>query len=626
MHQSLRAFAVTLALCVAGAVLAQDLGTAGPARPKLKYDGHFPVRTADGVYRYQLHYYFESGGGFTDLESHVFYPPPYHLVTGEDGYVKYDIDPDEHTLTLWVRQPSPVVGIQRDLREELATAAVEKHQVDIMEGTAPYRIAVLHLTRAYFELTKSGTVSDNVQGAELQAGNIAVHFRDVDEALARKLVDDLDRDATQLLFRYRFPAISDEECSATFTKQGVQGIDLFKKVKGEGGRGFVTRHQAAQIADELVAEEIFTIRCADGGQLADLNDILLERVAKLTERDVSDADDLDALVAFDVNTFKADVTTSLKRIEKEVVRDQALDTFSKAMSDAESNAGEAGINLGFKGVSLGFSHAFADASAEAQAEVKKVVTDALRKQGVSIDWKGLQAVPKTVDVYSVADLDASWKGGVQIRFQIPAGAEVAYEIRLSALDRTVPVPGPGVGGDPAPRIETLERKLLALQAELRATENRAVKFGERFEARLGDVQAALVRRIDQGLAHHARLLEPLQAPLRSESYRLRLTGGDAGKSVSSDFATRVSSVDYPIAIVNSWTVNRGCARPVVPFLLVNALSPVTTREWLIVVHDGDPTCTEFTVTVTFVPPALVGRARPPQSFGRTRGGQLERLN
>ena len=627
MDRSLRALAVALALCVAaGAVLAQNVGTAGPARPKLKDDGNFPVRTDDGVNRYQLPYYFESGGGFADLESTVFYPPPHHLVTGEDGYVKYYIDPDDRTLTLWVRQPSSVARIQRDLREELATVALEEHQVDIMEGTAPYRITVLPLTRAHFEFTKSGTVSDLVQGAEIQAGNVAVHFRDVDETLARKLVDDLDRDVTQLLFHYRFPAISDEECSATFSKQGVQGIDLFKKVKGEGGRGFVTRHQAAQIADELVAEEIFTIRCADGGQLADLHAILLGRVAKLTERRVSDADDLDALVAFDANTFKADVTKSLKRIEKEVVRDQALDAFSEAMSEAESNAGEAGINLGFKGVSLGFSHGFADASAEAKAEAKKSVTDALRKQGMSINWNGLLAVPKTVDVYSVADLDARWSGGVQVRFQIPEGAEVAHKIRLTAQDRIVPAPDPGVGGDPVPRIEALERKLLALQAELRAAGNRAVVLGERFEARLGDIQDALVHRIDRGLAHHAGLLKLLQAPLRSESYRLRLTGGDADRSVSSDFATGVSGVAFPIAIVNSWTVNRGCTHPVVPHLLVNTESPVTTREWLIVVYDGYRKCTEFTVAVTFVPRALAGRARPPESFGPTQGGRLERLN
>ena len=211
--------------------------TAGPARPKLKQDGPFRVESNDQSYRYLLSYHFESNGGHANLESHVFYPPPYQLVLTDDKKVKFNFDKDEGILTLWVRQPTSFERIEKDLRRKLATTAVERHNVTILEGTKPYRINVLPLNSAVFEFTKTKKRSDEVKGAELKEGDVAVHFHDTSGAEARKLINDLEMDVTQLLFRYTFSGISDEVCTAKFESRGVQDVDLFKKVKGKGGGG-----------------------------------------------------------------------------------------------------------------------------------------------------------------------------------------------------------------------------------------------------------------------------------------------------------------------------------------------------------------------------------------------------
>ena len=420
---------------------AETPDTSGPARPKLKQDGPFRVESNDQSYRYLLSYHFESSGGHANLESHVFYPPPYQLVLTKDGKVKFDFDNDEGTLTLWVRQPTSFERIEKDLRRKLATTAVERHNVTILEGTKPYRINVLPLNSAVFEFTKTKKRSGEVKGAELKEGDVAVHFHSVSEAQARKLVSDLELDVTQLLFRYTFSGISDEVCTARFETRGVQDIDLFRKVKGKGKEGLVARHQVANIADELVAQEIFTIRCADGATLADLTDILMTRLASQETRAVASWDDLERLIAFDPDSFKADVTTHLRTVEKEVDREQALEAFSEAMSNAESEAIEGGVELGYSLFSAKAEASYAETSSDSRAGAGKAFTDALRKMGMSVDWDGEKFVPKSVDVHSVADLDAKWARNLEFKYEIPEGQEGGGAILLTADDRAAMTSG-----------------------------------------------------------------------------------------------------------------------------------------------------------------------------------------
>ena len=328
-------------------------------------------------------------------------------MTEKVGNIRHHIDEDEEALTLWVRQPSSFELIENDLRHELSTVAVEKYKVNV-PGTDPYRISVLPLNSAIFEFTKSGDKSDHVEGIGLAEGDIAVHFHGLSAGEAGKLVDNLEKDNTQLLFRYTFSAVSDETCAAKFEGGGVQNIDLFKKVKGKGGEGLVARHQTVNIADDLVAQEIFKIRCAEGEILADLTEILMERLGKQETRKVADWESLDALIAFDENSFKADVTKELKTVENEVTRKQALDAMSKAMSAAKSEATEAGVEIGYNLFAAKAEGSFADSTSESKAQARKAFMDALRKTGISVEWDGDKFILKTVDIHSVADLDA-WR-------------------------------------------------------------------------------------------------------------------------------------------------------------------------------------------------------------------------
>lgn len=411
--------------------------TSGPARPKLINDGNFELEDNDRTYRYSLYYYFESNGDFSNLESHVFYPPPFQLIMNDRNEVKHDFDEEAGTLTIWVRKPTNNQQIERDLRRKLATVAVERHDVKILEGKVPYRISVLPLNSAVFEFTKNNKISSQVEGAEITDGDIAVHFHEFSDHEARKHIEDLVKDVTQLRFRYSFSAVSDEECTAKSETQGVQDIDLFKTVKGKGGEGLVTRSQAVDIADELDARKIFTIRCADSGALADLTDILMKELENQETRQVASWEELGKMIAFDLNSFKADVVTKLRNIDKSVERDQALNAALEATSAANSTAIEG--DLKYLGVELAAS--FADTSSESKAGARKMFTDALRKMGISVEWDGKKFIPKSVDVHSVSDLEAKWDRSVEFKFKVPKGLESRDSFLLTKIDRTVMTSG-----------------------------------------------------------------------------------------------------------------------------------------------------------------------------------------
>ena len=463
--------------------------TSGPARPKLKEFGPARIESNDQSSRYLLPYYFDSNGNYSNLESHVFYPPHYALVLTEDKKIKYNFDKDESTLTLWVRQPTSFERIVKALRRDLAIAAVERYNVTIMEGKKPYRFHVLPVNSAAFEFTKNKKSSDEIRGASLKEDtDVAVHFHDVSEAVARKLISDLEINVTQLLFQYTFSGISDEVCTAKFESRGVQDVDLFKKVKGKGKEGLVARHQVVNIADELVAQEIFTIRCADGATLVDLTDILMNRLANQETRTVASWGELDELTAFDPDSFKADVTTHLRTVEKEVDRNQALDAMSDAMSVAQSRATAGGIELGFSQFfSPKLEASFAGSSSQSRAGARKAFTDALKKIGMSVDWDGEKFVPKTVDVHSVADLDAKWARNLEFKYEIPEGQEGGGAILLTEDDRIATTSGK-MRRQFDHRLAQVEAKMKDIAARLALEETATAKISERLpSASLRDI-------------------------------------------------------------------------------------------------------------------------------------------
>ena len=419
--------------------------TAGPARPKLRFDGEFDLESNDGV-GYRLYYYFQHGGSPDNLESHVFYPPPYHLVTDEGRQIKYNFDEGENILTLWVRYANSSREIVRALRTHLAKVAVDQHQAKIIPGTNPYRISVLPVTSWHFNLTKNGEQSGKYE-ASLPEGDVAVHFRDVNADSARGIVNDLQSDTTQLSFQYTFSALAEETCTASFRGEGVQGIDIFRQLEGEGERGFVSRRQAAQIADDLVDQEVFQVSCPEGGMLSDLTDFLLRRLEDREERDVASWEELDQLIALDLDDFRADITETLKTVDNRVVRTHVANAMSNASSKFEKTKVGLGTSANFIDLlSAELEGNFSNETDEATATAKRAVSDALKKSGVQVDWQGWRSTPKTVDVHTVAEMSAEWASGVEFEYSLPKGQEGSGSRHLTAEDRTASVAGAKLRG------------------------------------------------------------------------------------------------------------------------------------------------------------------------------------
>ena len=425
----------------------EDVATV--ARPKVKHDGHFAVTRDDGsrLVGYDIYYYFQAGKSFQHVDAHVFFAPPFHLEVDDAQQIRHNIH-DDGSLTLYVVRPVDSSKIKNDLRDELLNTA-RKRDIAIASGKK-YRVNVLGLKDASFEFDKKyldtrsrkwkRIISQEMEGVFTQSGEIAVHFTDLHGQAAENILGDLQSNKIQLRFRYTFAGITEESCSAKSEDRGVQDVDLFRKVAGDGREGFVARHQVANIADSLIRENIFTVRCASGAALPDLLEILTNQLNASERRTVADWALLDELIEFDPESFKADITEKLNSVKNEVVREQALDAMSKAMGEAESEATEAGLALGYSLFMVKAEGSYAESEAKDMAEARKEFTDSLGKMGLSVEWEGQKFVPKSVDVHSVAELRAKWGQNLEVNFTIPAGGEGQDVLQLTKDDRTVTMP------------------------------------------------------------------------------------------------------------------------------------------------------------------------------------------
>ena len=446
-------------------------GTGSAARPKVEQDGDFRV---DGI-GYTLPYYFQEGRSFKDLDAHVFYAHPFHLVVDENQSIRFDYDQESRTLTIFVRRPASSEAIENALRKELVTAA-RTQSVVIEPGTIPYRLSPLKPSSATFQLSKGlldATTgqrtlvgSGNQVGIVGQEGAIAVHFHDVPRSGALKIVRDLQAGSNQVLFKYRFGGITTETCTAKSTERGVQDLDIFKKLSGSGGTGTVARHQVARIADQLVEEDVFTVDCADlvaGSQL--LERLMNQLKVPAKSRRVAGWDEVEKLTAFDPDSFRADLTRVTKDIRNEVVRDQVEEAFNKATSESQSEQTEGGLEIGWKGFGGSIEGSFGEVSSESAAEARRAVSDALKKVGYTAEWSGNRFVPKSVDVHSVADMESSWGRSTKFQFQVDDVAVGEGALLLTETDRTAVMKG-SVRSELEEDLREIRAAFQLLQAEL----------------------------------------------------------------------------------------------------------------------------------------------------------------
>ena len=403
--------------------------TATAPRPKSISDGKFEVPGVGGNGPIALHIYIQEGKSFSDPDAYVFYEPFVRLETDSNGKIVHKFDEINKTLTLRIRFHYFDMEMIEKFREQLTKVARKKNQEFKLEkGMKPFVIQPLKPERAWFEFSKfkgekRNLVSKPLDVNYLETGGIPVHFAFDNIKIARQLFEELQEGFESIIFKYQFAAVADEMCTATINSGRVQELDVYRRVVGSGSEGTVTRNQALQLADKIVATQAIESRCSDLGGAEDLIAMLLDILGIPTkEKTVNSWDDVEKMVTFDINDFKADVTEKTKDIKNEVVRNQLLDAMSKAESSANSSAIAGGAKVGWGPFKGEVSGSYAEAEAETQAEAKKIYKDALKKQGIYGEFKGNKYKPKSVNVHTKADVETAWLSSNKLKLSVTKGA------------------------------------------------------------------------------------------------------------------------------------------------------------------------------------------------------------
>ena len=265
------ALAAALTVCWTTA-FAQDTGTEGLARPKVKADGQIEIKDAG----YNVRYYLQEGKDATDLDAKVYYEPVIYLETDEENKIRHAINTKKGTLTLFIRS-HPHGEIVEAVRRHLVKIAKERIPRDKWEEKKDhYNIQVLDLHNAWLQSTSLKYNGDPVVKSQpikssfREKGSVVVSFR-MGVGDARSFIDHLNDRVDQLQFRYKFAGVKEERCTARAKSAQVQAIDQFKKVTGQGTKDYVSRDQVVNIADTMIKKKIFETRCSS---LATTNDLL----------------------------------------------------------------------------------------------------------------------------------------------------------------------------------------------------------------------------------------------------------------------------------------------------------------------------------------------------------------
>ena len=447
------------AVCVAGVLFLaspyagaqeSESGTGNPPRPKVVNDGMFRIIDSVG---YGIPYYFQEGKSYSDEDAHVYYAPAFKISAGPDPEniesrsIKYHFDKVNESLTLYFQRAAGLEEIEAALREHLKNTAKEA-QISILKGgLKPYRIAPLLPNHIIFSSVKEylqgdGTrkqiSSKKVVGVTQQQGEFTVDFYGVTKSQADKFITDLQNNYTQIEYTYHFAGISDEICYAEFKNILDQDIDLFKDVDGEGGEGYVTRHQVASIAERAVSSELYTARCSDTPTTQELLNGVLKKAGQVTKLEINGSwEKLDNFVKLDAESFKADLIKSLDTEEFETIRDIAKTLSTKSSSKAVSWGAGAGVSVPIKNILVKAEAKFGRAKSEAKSEAIALFTDGLRKTGIHVEFKGNKFIPKSVDVYSVADLRRELGKTVTIEVSKTSSTEGQETMRLTGSDWTI---------------------------------------------------------------------------------------------------------------------------------------------------------------------------------------------
>ena len=602
-----------------------DDDTARLPRPKVSSDAQYQLdRGGIDVGGYPIRIYFEESKTFTDLDAHVFYEPLVYLETDQHGALLRNVE-DDGLLTLYFTVETDTGFLEGEIRKGLAREAQKRSSTEIVPGSFKYRISPLDLT-AWFESSKRRLNGERMKSDELAGGSVnekgrmPIYFETGSRKNAVAFVNELQNERDQLVFKYRFSGIADEICEAEFRGRVTQGIDLYKKVVGDGGEGLVTRHQAVDIADSMTSSVSLGVRCGNREWATWLTEELMKRVGAHEELPLSRGDGwerLDELLRFDSKSFEADLITEAKNIEKEVVREQVLGAISKGISRADTDARKAGVAIGYGGFVLGASGSLARSKADSVAEARKEFSDMMQKRGILGEWSGNIYIPKSVDVHSAADVQSAWGQDIDLKYVFTTGRTAEYSVNLT--DQTFSATR-DIGAELAERIEILkeelDKKIEELDRRNSALESSMVKANRLSRAAGAEAEAAKDRadraesvaeaaskrsrrareRSKDAVDRADRALERMSG-VRMETYKFHV-----GEHEYYWYNTGVSVEDYPAALATDLRLFGDCDT-------WNDYQAADPREkegqWYIYLRTSDHSCEKADLTIFFFSDPLV---------------------
>lgn len=605
-------------LLVGAACLAQENakshGSKYP-RPNLASEGQAIVRPNGLTVKF-----FESVSDDEGSRQYILYEPPIFLVTRPD-------DAGEQAIHAMV-SPDAVVTLHFhwDTDPKLTQDAIRAH----LDATPGYGdsfqnaiIKPLFVTDGWFESALDPTVrsTEFPPNSFETFGEILTYFKFGALEQAQNFVDSLDGTSeimapTQLNFRYSFSGDARDTCTAEVTSAQVAQTDRFKSLKGGGGSRQVARHQLLDIAQDMVKSVAVRTTCRDLGAADRLVRQALDQLGA-PER-LGTWAQLGEFSGLSPSDFAADVSRHLDEKEGSVHRDQ----IRSALTQAESLQKQGKIAVGWGPFMAAVSAGFSEASQEARSEFE----DHLDKRSLASSWDGERYVPKSLDVHSTESIVNSWRGGVRVAYTKLSDESQLHAITLTHHNRLATVTVTPEEGLDLRRAQ--DRLSLEIDSVRRDLSIESARLSTRLDYKLSSLSTNHRRtqsQLDSRIRHLSRDLSRLTGAMMVRTYAFRLDGGDKVYQ-RSDFETGVSANDYPLALVNNWSVDPRCSTvlgPNNPALFVNVNSTTPPKEWLVAARDGDLTnCSWFNVVVTFIKGPIIGKSKWFQRRGRTNGGVL----
>ena len=470
---------------------------AEPAKPYVD-----EIATVDIGGGYYSGLYLQQGKVPEDKNAHVYYTPVVYVVT-DKGKVRMYINPGGE-LVLFIRFESNINFIEKAVRKKLVAMGKEENpNFNIEKGTKPYRIDVLPISVARLSASdRRGFVSERIRASFREKGEIPVHFYLSSSDKAKGFVEDLQRGTVSLVFEYAFAGVSDESCTARLEASQIQDIDLFKEVMGEGAKGKVARRQVVDLIDQIASRWKLVSRCADYAMASELAESMVDVLDTAETLAIADFDDLDKQVTMDPDSFKPDVETGIKKLKKTVTRDRLEDAWSRAYSEAKSEASQRGVAFGIGAVlkkipiKLGFGASGSEAkdSSEASASAMRNFQDILRKEGISTEWNGKRFIPKSVEVYSTSKLRSAWARTFEKTITLTSGETGKQEVILTKESWTEIIP-PEKERKIEERLTEYDQIISNLQAKQNTLANRSKQQFVDVWERVGGMQSQMHRRL-----------------------------------------------------------------------------------------------------------------------------------